>query len=182
MKKRMWNKILVILLLTPAFSWGSLSTSNFEKAKQCLGKRESNNNYKAVNSLGYLGRYQFGAQSLEDIGFIKKGCYKKYKNNVPQKCWTNKESISSKTQFLNSKQAQDKALNIKFNIDYKRLLRSKVLTKESTQVEIGQALFVSHLLGTRGAYNYFKKNINKSDGYGTKASEYSQLAKTCLGE
>ena len=33
-----------------------------------IGFRESTNNYKAVNRLGYLGKYQFGQKTLRAIG------------------------------------------------------------------------------------------------------------------
>jgi hypothetical protein len=35
--------------------------------KEALGYRESENKYKTVNSLGYLGKYQFGTQ-LKSVG------------------------------------------------------------------------------------------------------------------
>ena len=36
--------------------------------KEALGFRESENKYKKVNSLGYLGKYQFGNETLRSIG------------------------------------------------------------------------------------------------------------------
>ena len=175
------NKVLATLILAFSFSsFAELSDANFKKAMKCLGKAESNNNYKAVNTLGYLGRYQFGAQALEDIGYVKKGCYKKYKNRVPSSCWTGVQKVYSRNSYLNKPKAQDEALDRLFNLNYKRLIRNKTLNNNSTQVEIGKALFVSHLLGSNAARRYFKGNINDKDAYGTKASDYSSLAKGCI--
>ena len=178
------SRILLALLIfmISISSTANLTDDNFEKAKKCLGKRESNNNYSIINSLGYLGRYQFGAQALEDIKFLKRGCYIKYKNRMPKKCWTGIYGVNSKKDFLKSKYAQDIALKMNFYANYRRLIKKDILTKESTQVRKAEALFVSHLLGVNGAYKYFKKNINKKDGYGTQASEYAKLARTCIGE
>jgi hypothetical protein len=36
--------------------------------KEALGYRESENKYKTVNSLGYLGKYQFGNATLKSVG------------------------------------------------------------------------------------------------------------------
>ncbi len=180
----MMSKIaaLILLIFFAYESTASISPSNFEKAKECLGARESNNNYHAVNRFGYLGRYQFGAAALEDIGFIKRGCYKRYRNRVPSKCWIGKRGVKSRVNFLDNSSAQDYALNRFFNVNYKKLLSNKTLTKSSTQTYILQALFVSHLLGVKAAHKYFKKNINDKDGNGTTAREYSNLAIKCIGD
>lgn len=171
------SKILILFLLLSSSTFANLSESNFEKAKNCLGKAESNNNYKAVNRLRYLGRYQFGAQALEDIGYTKKGCYKKYKNNIPKSCWIKSKS---KEDFLNSPKIQDTALEEFFELNYNRLLNNKTLTKKSSQTEIAQALFVSHLLGTHSAKKFFKDGINNKDANGTTAKKYSEIAKGCI--
>jgi len=164
----------------PLQCYSKLSNLNYNKAIKCLGKLESNNDYAVKNTLGYLGRWQFGAAALEDLGFLKKNCYRKYKNRMPRKCWTGKAKTFSKKSFLAFEDAQDLAIKENFKLNYKRLLKLKVLNKSSSQVKIAQSLFVSHLLGAKGAFNYFKKNIDKSDGYGTKASDYSKSAKQCI--
>lgn len=170
----------MILILFPLQCYSKLSNANYGKAIECLGKLESGNVYTIKNTLGYLGRWQFGAAALEDLGFLKKGCYRKYKNSMPTKCWTGKSHTYSKYGFLRVREAQDLAIKLNFELNYKRLMSKKVLTKHSSQIEIAQGLFVAHLLGANGAYDYFKKNINKSDGYGTKASDYSKAAKQCI--
>lgn len=170
-------KYLVLLLLT-FNSYANLTESNFNKSKECLGKAESNNDWKAVNRLGYLGRYQFGAQALEDVGFINKGCYAKYKNSVPKSCW----KVGSRKSFLNNKTSQNLALKRLFNRNHKRLVYYKVLSKSSTQSQIAQALFVSHLLGAYAAKKYFKNKIDGKDANGTTASKYAKIAEKCIEE
>jgi hypothetical protein len=39
--------------------------NDFEHFKEALASKESQGNYKAVNKLGYLGKYQFGRSTLE---------------------------------------------------------------------------------------------------------------------
>ena len=41
--------------------------------------------------------------------------------------------------------------------------------------------FVAHLIGDNGAKKYFKTGKDKKDAFGTKASSYEQLGKSCLG-
>jgi hypothetical protein len=36
--------------------------------KQALGFKESKNKYQKINSLGYLGKYQFGTETLKAVG------------------------------------------------------------------------------------------------------------------
>ena len=41
-----------------------LKTNAFLEA---MGKRESSNNYRAVNRFGYMGKYQFGKSTLKTL-------------------------------------------------------------------------------------------------------------------
>jgi hypothetical protein len=43
-------------------------TGNLFIGFKALGYRESENKYKTVNSLGYLGKYQFGNATLKSVG------------------------------------------------------------------------------------------------------------------
>lgn len=58
---------------------------SFEGFSSDVGFQESSNNYKAVNRLGYVGKYQFGWSALKWVG------------------------VKSKTRFLNNPELQDKA-------------------------------------------------------------------------
>jgi hypothetical protein len=53
--------------------------------KEAIGYRESESKYKKINSLGYLGKYQFGIETLKTIG------------------------IHNRSAFLNSPEMQEKA-------------------------------------------------------------------------
>ena len=46
-----------------------MSTGNYGDLLQALGKNESGNNYSFVSSVGYLGRFQFGEEALQAVGF-----------------------------------------------------------------------------------------------------------------
>src|SRR5688572_33463004 len=46
-----------------------MSAGTYSDLLIALGKNESGNNYAFVSSLGYLGRFQFGEEALQAIGF-----------------------------------------------------------------------------------------------------------------
>ena len=45
-----------------------------------LGARESGGNYKAVNTAGYIGKYQMGEAAMVDAGYYKRKPNNNYNN------------------------------------------------------------------------------------------------------
>ena len=62
-------EITIATVLTEEETTASFVTlyvkNDFEHFKEALASKESQGNYKAVNKLGYLGKYQFGRSTLE---------------------------------------------------------------------------------------------------------------------
>lgn len=50
----------------------AIDDKDYQRFKQLIAYRESRGNYKAENSGGFLGRYQFGAPRLYDLGLLKR--------------------------------------------------------------------------------------------------------------
>lgn len=73
-----------------------------------LSMMESDGNYQAVNTLNYLGAYQFGEGALTDLGFVR------YDGNALDNDfsggWTGKHGVRSAEDFLASPQAQELAV------------------------------------------------------------------------
>lgn len=118
-----------------------------------IGYYESRNNYKAVNTLGYMGRYQFGRKTLKGLGY---------------KC--------SKSEFLNSPTLQEKAMLdllehnqriLQRYIDYwdGRTIKGNTITKSGI-------LAAAHLAGAGNVKRYFMRGEDFSDAYGTKLTKY----------
>ena len=118
-----------------------------------IGHYESRNNYKAVNTLGYMGRYQFGRKTLRGLGY---DC--------------------SKSQFLNSPTLQEKAMMdllehnqkiLKRYIDYwdGRTIGGHTITESGI-------LAAAHLAGPGNVKKFFMHGHNFSDAYGTKLTKY----------
>lgn len=145
---------------------------DFKKFSEVIGKRESNNLYNAVNTLGYIGKYQFGAAALEDMGLVKTGTYKKGNKALLEKeNWTIE---GGREAFLLNHQLQEDTFKKFTERNYKTLIRLKVIDDNSSPQEIAGYLATSHLQGPGGALA-LKKGENLQDAYGTKSSEYYDL-------
>jgi hypothetical protein len=143
--------------------------------QQKLLKRESGGNYRVINTIGYVGGYQFGAAALETLGYIKTGASKQGNRVLKDSSvWTGKNGAKSLDDFLSSRYIQDTAFqeNVRFN---ERVLKDiGVINNKTTEKQKSGLLAVAHLQGAGGARD-FSRGINKADAYGTKSSEYFKL-------
>ena len=122
--------------------------------KEAIGIRESQGQYHLVNSLGYMGKYQFGTSALRFFGI---------KNN---------------TLFLNSPELQEKAFValIKFNKfklqDVIEEFRGQTI--DGVRVTESGILAAAHLGGAGSIRKYLESNGKKKckDGYGTSIKSY----------
>ena len=122
--------------------------------KEAIAFRESQGKYKKINSLGYMGKYQFGATTLKTVG------------------------IEDCSQFLNSPRMQEKAFvallaqnksELKDVIDkYDGRVISGILVTESG------ILAAAHLGGAGSVKKFFKYEGKRyfKDAYGTSIRSY----------
>ena len=82
----------------------------YDQFFDALGQRESSDNYQAVNTLGFLGRYQMGELALEDVGYYTADGTAN--NDWQPAHFTGKDGVNSKADFLNSPAAQDHAIEL----------------------------------------------------------------------
>lgn len=122
--------------------------------KEALAFKESRGNYFTVNTLGYLGKYQFGAETLKLIG------------------------IYNPNQFLYNPKLQEKAFlaNAERNKwilrkDIKRFEGKKIGGVEITESGI---LAAAHLAGPGSVKNFLRSygSTNVSDAYGSSVRYY----------
>ncbi len=127
---------------------------SFTGFKEELGFKESQNNYFRVNTLGYLGKYQFGRSTLELIG------------------------INDTKHFLNTPELQEKAFvaNAERNKwvlrrDIKRFVGKSINGIEVTESGI---LAAAHLAGPGGVKKYLRSYGSNGfeDAYGTSIRNY----------
>jgi hypothetical protein len=122
--------------------------------KEAIAFKESQGEYRKINSLGYLGKYQFGTETLKTIGV--------------HNCAT----------FLNNPELQEKAF-IALLAKNKWELRDEIEKYEGTvlngiRVTESGILAAAHLGGVGSVKKYFKNNGKRylRDAYGTSLRSY----------
>ena len=118
-----------------------------------LGYKESGNRYDAVNSYGYMGKYQFGKKTLEGLGYY-----------------------ISKEDFLNSPEVQEKAI-LDLLRHNKKVLKKYINSYDDCIVNgiyISESglLAAAHIAGPGNVKKFFRRGKDFKDGYGTSMTSY----------
>lgn len=155
-----------------AIAIGPFTAEDWEKFRFVLGKRESGNNYKSVNSIGFCGRWQFGAGALMDAGYVRG-------TRSPRKLgdanfWTGKDRIFSRDHWCNNPPVQDNAMLEYTRAHYKQLVKMHVIMQGDPKSRVAGLLGAAHLVGVGGARD-FAKGMIRHDANGTTAKEYFDL-------
>jgi hypothetical protein len=124
--------------------------------KEAIGYRESENKYKKINSLGYLGKYQFGNETLKSVG------------------------IYDTSLFLRSPKIQERAFVALLSKN--KWILQDIIEKYDGKVVNGilvtesGILAAAHLGGAGSVKKYFKSNGKKyiRDAYGTSIRSYME--------
>ncbi len=122
--------------------------------KEAIALKESEGKYKKINSLGYLGKYQFGVETLKSIG------------------------VHDSLLFLKSPKMQERAFLALLSKN--KYLLKEVIEKYDGTVFHGilitesGILAAAHLGGAGSVKRYFKNNGRKllKDAYGTSVRSY----------
>jgi len=158
---------------------GTLTKSQVEKLKQVIGQKESGNVYTKENTLGFLGKYQFGAPFLEDTKYIISGAYKRVQNNLKVVNdtinWLGKDGVSSKQSLLNNPTVQESLMDTMLKRNFTSLCKGGALSPSSPPEKVAGALMCAHLKGSGGARKYIVNGIDSSDAYGTSTSKYYKI-------
>jgi hypothetical protein len=143
------KEVLTQVLAVPPF----LGTT-FIGFREALAFKESQGDYFSINSLGYLGKYQFGVGTLQLIG------------------------VHNATNFLNDPVLQERAF--KTNIERNKwILRRDILKFDGkrirgTEITESGMLAAAHLAGPGNVqkylYSWGKKDVK--DAYGTSIAAY----------
>ena len=118
-----------------------------------IGFRESSNNYTIVNKWGYMGKYQFGKETLRAIGI----------------------SVS-KEEFLSNPNLQEQAMYLLLKHNHKNLKnvieKYNYTTVHGVYVTESGILAAGHLAGAGNVRKWFRRGIDFKDGKGTKLTSY----------
>lgn len=122
-----------------------------------IAYRESSNRYDVVNRWGYMGKYQFGRATLNNLGY---------------------ESVTNE-QFLSSPKIQEEAM-MKLLKSNQYILRREIRKYSGTSIhgvyitESG-LLAAAHLAGPGNVKKWLKRGERFRDGLGTDLVDYLQL-------
>ena len=133
----------------------SIETNNsFIDFKEALAVRESDGDYKSVNSYGYMGKYQFGKGTLKYIG------------------------LKNTKDFLNNPALQEKAF-VAYVQKNKWILRreiKKYVGKTISGILITESgmIAAAHLGGAGAVQDFLRSNgkVTFIDGYGSDIRSY----------
>ncbi len=138
----------------------------YAQFKAALRAREGSGKYEVVNTLGFLGAYQFGMARLCDLGLTKRKDSTRtgFKNELF--CF-----IKPLTQeiFLSVPGLQECTFD-----SHVMNLKAKCLTMGQAE-NLSGAIAACHLLGIGGLDDFVRHGTDGVDSYGTKLSEYYEL-------
>ena len=128
--------------------------NNFVAFKEALAFKESQGKYKAVNTLGYLGKYQFGKTTLQRF------------------------KIYNTQYFLKNPELQEKAFVALCKVNKwilrKDIKRSVGKTINGIKITESGILAAAHLSGAGNVKKFLRSNGNQrfADAYGATISSY----------
>jgi len=136
---------------------------DYTKYKELVGIREGGGKYDADNKVGFLGKYQFGAQALETFGYLKPGTSVDRNAVYSPSNWTGKNGMDSADAFKKATDIQENLMNAYTDMNLKGLQKSGVLTGEDSGSSIAAKLYAAHHGGVGGASKFFKENKDTAD-------------------
>ncbi|MCB1367408.1 MAG: hypothetical protein KDK00_06585 [Rhodobacteraceae bacterium] len=155
-------------------------TGTFDDFLAALRLRESSGDYTAVNTLGYLGAYQFGEAALVDLGVVNLDA-NPYDNQF-NGGFTGTYGLSSRSDFLGNSAAQDAIALAWFDMLWARIRYFDIeyyTGQTLDQVTLSQTgmLAASHLLGTGRLIDFIETGgkATFADAYGTGLTDYLTL-------
>lgn len=130
----------------------SYDDKSFYRFCEYMGFKESSNDYKVVNTLGYKGKYQLGRMSLEDL------------------------NIYGREDFLKNTKLQDSAFISLVSINKHRLRKYIMVYENRTlngiKITESGILAAAHLVGSESVKTYLKSGLVTSDANGTSVENY----------
>jgi len=155
----------------------TVTAGDYSAFLTALRHRESGGNYQAINTLNFIGAYQFGEAALIDLGYVRRD-HDIYDNNFSGG-FTGKHGIRSLEQFINSPDVQDRAIQEWMRLMW-HYIQSDGLDRYAWR-EIGGVtlspsgmLAATHLLGTGALREFVNSNgrANIRDPYGMPLRDY----------
>jgi len=138
------------------YSLAITAPNSFLTFREALAFKESQGKFWKVNSLGYMGKYQFGMSTLETLG------------------------VKDSLQFLKSPRLQERTFikNLQYNHNILEQYIEQYAGKKVGGVDITESgiLAAAHLSGAGGVKRFFKTKGRKAnrDAYGSSVKMYME--------
>lgn len=191
-------QIGMVLVIPPKRRNGN-TKGDFQTMLNAMGEFESGlptghpNQYRVENSLGFMGKYQFGEPLLIDLGYYQATIY--YMNGADRNnwfgSWTGKRGIRSKADFLNTPAVQEAAIREAFALNWTRLNGALAGSGRSVNDYLGRAMTFNdqgvsktvtitlsgvmagaHLRGPYGVADLLLKGVVSADEFNTSILRY----------
>lgn len=138
--------------------------NEIKKFLNALAESESTMDPKAINNLGYIGKYQFGEMALKDVDLDKKINTEKFRKNP--KIWPEKEQDKAMVKLLKK--------NKQYLGNYIKKYDGKIIA--GVKMTKSGLLAGSHLVGAADVKKFLDSNgkIVPKDGNNVPVSHYIQ--------
>jgi hypothetical protein len=163
---------------------GTMTKAQYDAWKKAIGQKESGGSYTVVNTIGYAGKYQFGVAALEDLGYVVKGTWAKYKKNSilsDNAVWTGKNGISSLSAWKSNGPIQEEVMDLYTKKNYRTMKNAGLYGDDVDAEKLGGVLAVAHNQGAGASIKWIKKGVSGADAYGTTVEGYYQYGFTAVG-
>ncbi len=188
----------MVLVIPPKDSGGSTggnSKGNFQAMLAAMGAFEAGvpdgdpQQYQVENSLGFMGKYQFGEPLLIDLGYYQAETFYMHgadRNNW-QGRWTGKHGIDSKAAFQGSPEVQETAIREAFALNLScikdalaeqgqsidgYLGQVKTFDGKTVTISLSGLLAGAHLSGPYGVAKLLLEGLAVNDEFGTSILKY----------
>jgi hypothetical protein len=166
-----------------------LSKSDVQILMHAIGKAETGSipggvqNYSKENTIGYVGKYQFGAAALTSRGWLEwttndKGKRVAYSNKAMiagTAPWTGKDGVRNLSDWKTNGLAQERAMFDLLETNWRFLSSKGAITPNGNKCEVAGLLHIAHLLGSGGALKY-KNGINGKDAFGASGEDVYKIS------
>ena len=165
-------------------------TGSIRKFLDVIADKESTNDPEKVNTIGYMGKYQFGEIALKDILKQKPGeSDEDYENRIKAYWPKNFGKVRTDADF-NFFKSRFKSKGVDFWPEHKQDMAMKQLLKNNKaylgdyvdkwvgkkkngiKITLSGLLAGAHLLGPSNVKNFLDNGTIAKDGYGTPITEY----------
>ena len=156
---------------------GELDSTEIRALTAQLGYTESRGDYEKVEPTGFVGKYQFSVDDLENLGYVKEGLENNIDSITNPNNWVNKDNITNLEDFLQSKELQEQAMFNLIKNNYATLQSTGAIVKSMTKDVISGLLSVAHLAGAMAATTWYKTGRYVLNANGYTASDYFNRGK-----